>query len=86
MSNYTPTTKSVRDCYLYGQENADGTFIKSQRGHEAEFDRWLEQHDREVAELAWDKAVESIQYEDGSPVEIVYVRNPYRIKAGDSDE
>ena len=40
----------------------------------------------EVAERAWDHAVGSMRYEDGSPVEIVSVTNPYRIKAGDSDE
>ena len=38
-----------------------------------------------VAERAWDRAVGSIRYEDGSPVEIVFVTNPYRIKAGDSE-
>ena len=34
----------------------------------------------EVAERAWDRAVGSIRYEDGSPVEIVFVTNPYRTK------
>lgn len=27
---------------------------------------------------AWDEAVASLRYEDGSPVEIVAVTNPYR--------
>lgn len=41
MTEYTPTTGNVQVCYLYSPENPDGTFIKSQREHDAEFDRWL---------------------------------------------
>lgn len=42
--------------------------------HEAEL--------REAAALGWDAAVAAMRYEDGTPVEIVNVVNPYR--AGDS--
>jgi hypothetical protein len=42
VTEYTPTTDDVQVCYLYSQENPDGTFIKSQREHDAEFDRWLD--------------------------------------------
>ena len=52
MNEYTPTTESIRDCYVFSREHPDGTFIASQREHEAEFDRWLEAHDREVAAKA----------------------------------
>ena len=41
MSTYKPTTESIRDCYVFSREHPDGTFIASQREHEAEFDRWL---------------------------------------------
>lgn len=41
MTDYTPTTDEVQIWYLFGQENPDGSFIRSQREHDAEFDRWL---------------------------------------------
>lgn len=37
MSGYTPTTDQVRDA------------VRPYRVHPAEFDRWLAEHDREVA-------------------------------------
>ena len=82
MSEHVPTTALMREWHVRGDHAGD----KSRSEYEAEFDRWLEQHDREVAERAWDKAVESIRYEDGSPVEIISVTNPYRLEAGDSRE
>lgn len=33
---------------------------------------------REVAATGWDGAVRAMRYEDGTPVEIVAVVNPYR--------
>lgn len=30
------------------------------------------------AEIGWDAAVSAMQYEDGTPVEIVHAHNPYR--------
>lgn len=33
---------------------------------------------REVAATGWDKAVKAMRYEDGTPVELVTVVNPYR--------
>lgn len=32
----------------------------------------------QAAEIGWDKAVASLRYEDGTPVEIVSMENPYR--------
>ena len=81
MSDYTPTTEEMREWHV----RHDWCGSQSRAQYEAEFDRWLKAHDREVAAKAWDQAVGSIRYEDGSEVEIVYVTNPYRIKAGDSD-
>ena len=76
MSKYTLTTELMREWHV----RADHAGNKSRAQYEAEFDRWLEAHDREVAERAWDKATGSIRYEDGSAVEIISVTNPYRRK------
>ena len=49
---YTPTTKNIRDCYLYADEQFDGTLRTPANIANAEFDRWLDSHDAEVkAEL-----------------------------------
>ena len=53
---YTPTTDEIRrdwvqlsaDAYSLVTDDADEVAV-------AEFDRWLEAHDREVAEKAWDE-------------------------------
>lgn len=47
---------------------------------------WLADHERKVAERAWDAAVRSMRYEDGTPVEIVAMTNPYRADAIESEE
>lgn len=71
---YTPTTEEVRDVYVDGHWSR----VAHGAGHgnfpEAEFDRWLAAHDAEV----FDKTVAVLVYEDGSPVEVVAVVNPYR--------
>jgi len=43
MTDYTPTTEEIRNRYLSEVFPED----------EAEFDRWLAEHDRQVAEKAW---------------------------------
>lgn len=43
MSDYTPTTQEVKIRYVFEDT------------HSAEFDRWLAEHDRAVAQVAWDK-------------------------------
>jgi len=59
--DYTPTTEDVRDAY---REQSDGCDFpkhqdyidyKASGGGEGEFDRWLAEHDRQVAERAWEK-------------------------------
>lgn len=42
------------------------------------WESWTTEHDRQVAERAWDACVASMKYEDGTPVEIVASVNPYR--------
>ena len=48
MSEYTPTTALMREWHVRGDHAGN----KSRSEYEAEFDRWLEQHDREVAAKA----------------------------------
>ena len=45
MSDYTLTTALMREWHV----RADHAGNKSRSEYESEFDRWLEQHDREVA-------------------------------------
>ena len=45
MSDYTPTTGAMRERYV----RHDWCGSQSRAQYEAEFDRWLEAHDREVA-------------------------------------
>lgn len=70
-NEYTPTTADIRADYY---PNAGGDRAEEH----AEFDRWLARFERGVAEKAWDEAVASMMYSDGSPVEIVSNANPYR--------
>ena len=44
MTDYTPTTEEMREWHV----RADHAGNKSRSEYEAEFDRWLEAHDREV--------------------------------------
>ena len=54
MSEYTPTTKDVREVWIYAQ---DITHDEGEDFHGAEFDRWLATHDAEVrAEVESDPA------------------------------
>ena len=45
MSEYIPTTKDVREVWIYAQ---DITHDEGEDFHGAEFDRWLAAHDDEV--------------------------------------
>ena len=55
MNEYTPTTEDVREDFAfpwYPDQIGDRT------ARVAAFDRWLSEHDRQVAERAWDEGVE----------------------------
>ena len=58
MADYTPTTEEVRNRYLSEVFTED----------EAEFDRWLAEHDRVVKSKAWAEG-----FAEGK-----WVSNPYR--------
>lgn len=81
MSEFTPTTDQVRNEYTFdasaeynGTDHAAACIESSER----EFDRWLAAHDAEIAARAWDEAIASLIYLDGTSVEIIANDNPYR--------
>jgi hypothetical protein len=43
----------------------------------ADFDIWFAEHTRSMQEQAWDHAVSSIKFADGTPVSFASVINPY---------
>lgn len=54
MTDYTPTTEEVRINYI-GTTAELAADVPWQEHRPAEFDRWLEEHDRQVAEKAHDE-------------------------------
>lgn len=76
MSEYTPTTERVRLRWLeaYEYERDMPGKIRERYADEvlAQYDRWLAEHDRQVAERAWDEGYGSDE-ECHTPR-----RNPYR--------
>lgn len=60
MSDYTPTTDELRDTYVSARASGEPGSPPCGKGGErlarTEFDRWLAQHDAEVAAMAlWDR-------------------------------
>lgn len=47
-TEYTPTTKAIRDVHLPFSSRAP-------------FDRWLAEHDRQTAEQAWDEGFDAYE-------------------------
>ena len=82
MSDYTPTTDDVQTCYLFGQEYHDGSFIKSQREHDAEFDRWLNKvraDEREKIARAIEDAAYTLISQDAGVVARSIVRQAAKV-------
>ena len=88
MTEYVPTTEEVRRCYgdIHCSDLNAGSLESHECPEEAEFDRWLAEHDRQVKADAWDEGrnAEPVQCDDHetycSEYECfcdVYV-NPYR--------
>lgn len=77
MSDYTPTTDEVRGIY------------NERVGNDIEFDRWLADHERKVAERAWlEGHAAGIDYQgDGwnSDAHDPALDNPYRADATESE-
>lgn len=69
MSDYTPDTERVRYAYAHSVM-VSGPEMRNELA--AEFDRWLEAHDREVQAIAWDDGYAAGATDDQFP------SNPYR--------
>lgn len=69
MSDYTPSTRAVRRAYVSGRVHRKEQMPMAAK---AAFDRWLAEHDRQVAEAAWDECYNEMH--DRFP----YPNNPHR--------
>lgn len=70
MSDYTPSTDEVR---LVSTQLDDVMMVST-------FDRWLAEHDRQVAEAAWDEgfcAALDAEIDDRGYGKPQYMENPY---------
>lgn len=85
MSDYTPDTAAVKSAYESARyEHSIANCISMDRAGR-EFDRWLAEHDRQVAERAWEEGARWAAVEfgkdasmDESQVGLVPSDNPYR--------
>ena len=50
MTDYIPTTEKIKNAYLYAGLSSPYGLAVGPEQYERGFDRWLEQHDREVLE------------------------------------
>lgn len=78
-SDYTPTTEDVREDFALPWSPDQ---IGDRTARVAAFDRWLSEHDRQVAERAWDQGQKAgllrADFEYGA-IGYQHVRgNPYR--------
>lgn len=83
MTEYTPTWTEVETAYVLSRlAVSDG----NEDARAEEIHRWLAEHDRQVAERAWDEAAQALAWcIDNGPVESaathVAQNNPYRKEA-----
>lgn len=75
MTEYTPTTKEVRINYI-GTTAELAADVPWREHRPAEFDRWIEEHDRQVAEESYDEGfANGVDYH----ADTIYAPlNPYR--------
>lgn len=88
MSEYTPTTDDIKFGYAMHKSIANSRTSATGMGtklgvHFDEFDRWLAEHDRVVAERAWDQGFTRGFYggqawPDGADASEPDIDNPYR--------
>ena len=77
MNEYTPTTHDVREAYQATDEGLDFRRVYQERGQE--FDRWLTEHDRQIAERAWAACVDHLEATLGGEMNrAAHADNPYR--------
>ena len=72
MSDYTPNTGIVKAAYMVHMSGHERIEHKDAA---TEFDRWIAEHDRQIAETAWEEGATTAYYyaPDGYPE-----TNPYR--------
>lgn len=88
MSDYTPITSEVRECYVSDHRYADGSFFESQRAHEAEFNRWLNgvrADEREKCAQAILAAAYTLTSQDAGAVALSIKRQAARIARSGGD-
>lgn len=84
MSDYTPLDHEVRARAISGgapfiHRRDGGRASEAEMTAEAEFDRWLAENNRQVAEKAWDEGHRAPQYKSNLNGDYLgKVGNPYR--------
>lgn len=61
MSEYTPITDVVRSDYMHSNTLHRAGFNNTHETYSDEFDRWLEQHDAEVAKATEERIIKLLQ-------------------------
>lgn len=78
MTDYTPTTEEVRERYANDEWDVENEAV----ARLADFNRWLEEHDRQVAEEAYDEGfANGVDYHEDT---IYAPLNPYRNRKAES--
>ena len=87
MTEYTPTTKAIRDCYVFADEGLDGSLRSPERLLHAEFDRWLAgvkadawDEGKRAEEIGWTHVYDGHPVREGETCDECIVSNPYRSK------
>lgn len=85
---YTPTTEELRILYVSSEIECPGgaTHDADDARANAEFDRYLAEHDRQVAERAWDACRQAAYDETGNDYldDVLGMANPHRVARGTS--
>lgn len=76
MAEYTPTTSEVMAAYVIGEHLTQPVFPVAET--EQCFRNWLAEHDRVVAEKAWDEGALATRLMFSGPSVGLLSRNPYR--------
>ena len=78
MSEYVPTTKGVRDSYVYAGIGYNGEPITAERIARKEFDTWLNSVKADAFSEGAAKQREIVEHKLGRGQTIVIPNNPYR--------
>lgn len=61
MSDYTPQTRVIKADYIHSNALVRAGFGNTTESLGAEFDRWLEQHDAEVAKAECERIIKILE-------------------------